>query len=182
MINVLTYIKYFQRLANRHPEINDFYVMDYNEPLAALRSGIKYPALILNSITGKYQEINADNVLVVSSCGFLIIDHLDNPDDFFNESLILDKTMRIGNDIITRMRGEMNNQEILLTWGGIGKFDLNTVKFEMMGPLFENDFGFNFTFNLKVPAYVDYDIFAQGMWQEARVIPGNDDYLKVPGM
>ena len=73
--HINSYVEYFYTLANEHKEINDFYMMDINEPLAAQRSNIKYPVLILTSLFGNFEASNLDNILDSSNGGFLIIGH-----------------------------------------------------------------------------------------------------------
>ena len=63
MTDINSYVEYFRTLATEHKEINDFYMMDINEPLAALRSNIKYPALILTRLSGNFEASNLDNIL-----------------------------------------------------------------------------------------------------------------------
>ena len=82
MTDINSYVEYFRTLAREHKEINDFYMMDINEPLDALRSNIKYPALILTSLSGNFEASNLDNILDLINGGFLIIGHLDQIDDF----------------------------------------------------------------------------------------------------
>ena len=43
MTDINNYIEYFQTLSSEHKEINDFNMMDINEPLDALRSNIMNP-------------------------------------------------------------------------------------------------------------------------------------------
>jgi hypothetical protein len=45
----------FRKSHSTRPGINDFYIMDIYEPLDAFRSNIKYPALILMSLSGIYE-------------------------------------------------------------------------------------------------------------------------------
>ena len=100
MTDINSYVEYFRTLATQHKKINDFYMMDINEPLAALRSNIKYPALILTSLSGNFEASNLDNILDSINAGFLIIGHLDQIDDFSGELLVLAKMKQIGTDII----------------------------------------------------------------------------------
>ena len=131
----------------KHKQINDFYMMDINEPLAALRSNIKYPALILTSLSGNFEASNLDNILDSINAGFLIIGHLDQIDDFSGELLILGRMKQIGTDIIARMLHDYMKCE-LLTMKAIPGFNINSVSYEMLGPVFDNDFGVLYTFNL----------------------------------
>ena len=148
MTDIDRYVEYFRKIATEHPEINDFFMMDINEPLTALRSTIKYPALILINLSGRFQASNLDNILDVIDGGFLVIDHLNQMDSFLAESALLSKTKRIGVEIISRMLHDYLICEPLAV-KAIPGFDINTVSYEMMGPVFDNDFGFILSFVLK---------------------------------
>ena len=147
MTDINSYVEYFRTIAREHMEINDFYMMDINEPLAALRSNIKYPALILTSLSGNFEASNLDNILDSINAGFLIIGHLDQIDDFSGELLVLGRMKQIGTDIIARMLHDHMKCE-LLTVKAIPGFNINSVSYEMLGPVFDNDFGVLYTFNL----------------------------------
>ena len=146
MTDINSYIEYFRNIAAEHKEINDFYMMDINEPLAALRSNIKYPALIMTSLSGNFEASNLDNILDSINAGFLIIGHLDQIDDFSGELLLLSKMKQIGTHIIARMLHDYMKCE-LLAQKAIPKFNINSVSYEMLGPLFDNDFGLCFSFH-----------------------------------
>ncbi len=148
MTDINSYVEYFRTLAREHKEINDFYMMDINEPLAALRSNIKYPALILTSLSGNFEASNLDNILDSINAGFLIVGHLDQVDDFSGEILILSKMKQIGTDIIARMLHDHMKCE-LLTLKAIPGFNINSVTYEMLGPVFDNDFGVLFSFKIQ---------------------------------
>ena len=131
--NVAEYLQYFKNTASLHPAIKGFYTMDINEVLGDLRQGMQYPALILNSVNGFLSEnASQDNTQGIVKAGFMVIDHSDNVDDFTREMQILSK---LKNDAAC---GEF-----------IRKFDVNSIKFEMLGPFFDNDYGFMFTFDLR---------------------------------
>ena len=148
MTDISSYVEYFRTLAREHKEINDFYMMDINEPLAALRSNIKYPALILTSLSGNFEASNLDNILDSINAGFLIIGHIDQIDDFSGELMVLSTMKQIGTDIIARMLHDHMKCE-LLTLKAIPGFNINSVSYEMLGPVFDNDFGLLFSFNLQ---------------------------------
>ncbi len=123
-------------------------MMDINEPLDALRSTIKYPALILTSLSGTFEASNLDNILDSINAGFLIIGHLDQIDDFSGELLVLGRMKQIGTDIIARMLHDHMKCE-LLTLKAIPGFNINSVSYEMLGPVFDNDFGMLFFFKIE---------------------------------
>jgi len=147
MTDINSYIEYFRTLAREHKEINDFYMMDINEPLDALRSNIKYPTLILTSLSGNFEASNLDNILDFINGGFLIIGHLDQIDDFSGEMQLVSKMKQIGTDIIARMlHDHMICEPFALK--AIPGFNVNSVSYEMLGPVFDNDFGVIFSFKL----------------------------------
>ena len=148
MTDISSYVEYFRTIAGEHKEINDFYMMDINEPLDALRSTIKYPALILISLAGNFEASNLDNILDSINAGFLIIGHLNNIDDFPGEILVLARMKQIGTDTISRMLHDYMNCE-LLTLKAIPGFNINSVTYEMLGPVFDNDFGVIYSFKFQ---------------------------------
>ena len=157
MTDINSYVEYFRTLAKEHKEINDFYMMDINEPLDALRSSIKYPALILTSLSGHFEASNLDNILDVVNGGFLIIGHLDQIDDFSGEMQLVSKMKQIGTDIIARMLHDYLECEALALKAVPG-FNINSVSYEMLGPVFDNDFGVMFSFKLQDCLDLGYDI------------------------
>ena len=156
MTDINSYVVYFRTLAREHKEINDFYMMDINEPLDALRSNIKYPALILTSLSGNFEASNLDNILDIINGGFLIIGHLDKIDDFSGEMQLVSKMKQIGTDFIARILHDYIKCEPLAL-KAIPGFNINTVTYEVIGPVFDNDFGVMFSFKLEDCLDLEYD-------------------------
>jgi hypothetical protein len=156
MTDINSFVEYFRTIAQEHKEINDFYMMDINEPLAALRSNIKYPALILTSLSGNLEASNLDNILDFISGGFLIIGHIDQIDDFSGEMQLVSKMKQIGIDIIARMLNDYLKCEPLVL-KAIPGFNINSVSYEMLGPVFDNDYGFMYAFKLQDCIDLEYD-------------------------
>ena len=156
MTDINSYVEYFRAIAREHKEINDFYMMDINEPLDALRSNIKYPALILTSLSGNFEASNLDNILDLINGGFLIISHLDQIDDFSGEVQIVSKMKQIGTDIIARMLHDHQKCEHL-TLKAIPGFNINSVSYETLGPVFDNDYGVIYSFKLLNNCYLEYN-------------------------
>lgn len=122
-------------------------MMDINKPLDALQSNIKYSALILTNLSGNFEASNLDNILDLINGGFLIIDHLDKIDDFSGEMQLVSRMKQIGIDIISRMLYDYQKCEPL-TLKAIPGFNINSVSYETLGPVFDNDFGLMYTFKL----------------------------------
>ena len=156
MTDINSYVEYFRTLAREHKEINDFYMMDINEPLAALRSNIKYPALILTSLSGNFEASNLDNILDLINGGFMILGHLDKIDDFSGEMQLISKMKQIGTDIIGRMlHDQMKCEPLALK--AIPGFNINSVNYEMLGPVFDNDYGIMYSFKLLDCVGLEFD-------------------------
>lgn len=155
MGTISNYIGYFRKIAQEDPEINGFYMMDINEILEGLRSTVKYPALILENLSGSYVVSNLDNTLEVINGGFLIIDHLQNPDDFEGEVVLIDHMKEIGHQVITRILYDQLKCEPMAE-KSIPGFDLNTLTFEVFGPVFDNDFGISYSFKISAPIPMEY--------------------------
>jgi len=156
MTYINSYVEYFRTLATEHKEINDFYMMDINEPLAALRSNIKYPALILTSLSGNFEASNLDNILDSINAGFLIIGHLDQIDDFSGEMQLVSRMKQIGTDIIARMLHDYLQCELIVL-KAIPGFNINSMSYEMLGPVFDNDYGVMYTFKLQDCLDLEFD-------------------------
>ena len=156
MTDINSYVEYFRTLAREHKEINDFYMMDINEPLDALRSNIKYPALILTSLSGNFEASNLDNILDLINGGFLIIGHLAQIDDFSGEMVLLSKMKQIGIDIIARMLYDHMKCEPLAL-KSIPGFNINSVSYEMLGPVFDNDFGVLYSYKFLKCLVMEYN-------------------------
>lgn len=163
MTDIVSYVEYFRKIATEHKEINDFFMIDINEILAGLRITIKYPALILENLSGNYLASNLDNPLVIIDGGFLIIDHLKNPDDFQGEIALLDSIMKIGNQVIARMLYDYSRC-VPLAVKAIPGYDINSVNYERLGPVFDNDFCIAYSFKLFYLGNFEYD---PSKWNES---------------
>ena len=73
----------------------------------------------------------------------MVIDHADSVDDFTREMQILGDTFEWSMQILSKLKNDAACGEF------IRKFDVNSIKFEMLGPVFDNDYGFMFTFDLR---------------------------------
>ncbi len=139
--DVTDYIEYFQDLAGKHKDIRGFYIMDINELETSIRSDLKYPAMVLVSITGGIDAENEDNILNRPKAGFIIIDHVTEVDDFAAEILAMAKTFNICQQVLAKIKKDAECD------GDLADIDLSTIRYEMMGPVFDNDWGWLFSFD-----------------------------------
>lgn len=160
MADITSYINYFRSLAEKNksllhsPTAKHFFLMDINELLSSTNSTIRYPALVLLKLTGKIVDKKDDNPLLSIEGGFLILDHSKIIDDFPTEIAIFNSTFSIGMQIISRI---VHDQEdcIALSQKAVPDFNPDLVKWEMIGPVFENHFGIMFKFPITMLA--DYE-------------------------
>jgi len=131
-------------------------MMDINEMLDAPRSNIKYPTLIMTSLSRNFEASNLDNILDLINGGFLIIGHLDQIDDFSCEIQLVSKMKQIGTDIIARMLHDYLKCEPL-AMKAIPGFNVNSVGYETLGPVFDNDYGVMFSFKLQDCLDLEYN-------------------------
>lgn len=146
MRNLDNYIDYFANLAEKYQIKLDFYIMDVNEFTGALRGSVQYPCMILNGLQGELKENTVDNIHDKTRAGFMIIDHCANVDDFTREREILTNTKAIAMDIISRMM--YDKLERCEEYPMLREFAVSEVKYEMYGPVFDNDYGWNVTFSI----------------------------------
>jgi hypothetical protein len=162
MADILTYIEYFEKLAQEHKEIlhgpasKHFFMMDINELLSSANSTAKYPAIVLLKLAGKAIDKKDDNPMVSIEGGFLVLDHCKNIDDFSAELSIFQKTFCIGMQMVSRIAFDQR-QPVPYSFKALPDFDPDQVRWEMIGPVFENHFGIMFRFPVNLIADFEYD-------------------------
>jgi hypothetical protein len=100
------------------------------------------------SLSGIYEPSNLDNIPDSINEGFLIIRHLDRVDDFPGEMQLVSRRKQSDTDIIARMLLDHFKSEPLVL-KAIPVFNVNFVSYEMLGPVFDNDFGVMYSFKLQ---------------------------------
>ena len=158
MNNPEAYISYFRNLAAKHTPSCSFFIMDINEVLEAIRTNIWYPALILINYNGFLKMNNADNPINTVNAGFIVIKNVQDIDSFNYETAALYNTWNIGCDILSRMVHDKASCNPSLEG-----FDLSSVKYEMMGPVFDNSFGFMFTWKVDVAFPITFN---KSIWDD----------------
>jgi len=74
-------------------------MMVINKPWMPLRSSIKYPALILTSLSGNLEDSNFDTILDMINGGFLITGQQGKIHDFSGEVQVLSEMKQIGTGV-----------------------------------------------------------------------------------
>jgi hypothetical protein len=162
MADISSYISYFETLASEHQDIlhsstqKHFFMMDINELLSSANSTAHYPAIVLLKLAGKVVDKRDDNHLVTIEGGFLVLDHCKSIDDFATELTIFQDTFRIGMEFIARISHDQQAGSSLAS-KAIPDFNPDLVRWEQIGPVFENHFGILFRFPVSLLADLGYD-------------------------
>ena len=160
MPTVSEYVEYFEEISRQHTEIQHtddekhFARINIEEVLTGLRSSILTPALILESFEGGLIDNKSDNILADRMGAFMILKQVQM-DNFTQEAEFLDDCERIGLDVIRRMRRDARVQPIQdrLLRG----LQLSKVGWMKVGPVFDNWYGYRFTFSLEDYETMKYD-------------------------
>lgn len=133
-------VAFHQAIAKAHKEINGFYRFNWNEINGKFRSGIGTPALLLESHSSQLTA-NANNTTTFNdkSVSFLLLDFTGKADDYNKQEAVLDNLENVVLDIAAYLKKENGNRYSWL----YGKFDPNSFKYEKVGPIFDNMYGWN---------------------------------------
>ena len=143
-----------ETIANLHVDIKGFYRFNFNEITSNLRSGVEAPVLLLEShsselesLTKMVSNFNSRNI------SFVLLDFGGKQGEYDRQNEVLDSLENIVLDIISYLVRENKNTESWL----FGMFDINTVKIEKVGPIFDNMFGWNVLYSLKSHESMQFD-------------------------
>ena len=141
---MIQYIDYMKSLAGKHASTKGFYIMDINEILNDMRSDLQYPAFMLHRIDGYITMPNRDNILNTVNSGFIIVDHLAKVDHWPSMMNIYHNTFTIGREFLSRMMWDVKQNQAYFK-----QLFPDTIKYEMLDGIFDNDFGWLFTFDIE---------------------------------
>lgn len=135
-----------ETIVAKHKQINGFYRFNLNEIEGQFRKGIKTPALLLlshssalSANSNKTANFNTHNV------SLLILDFAGKPNSFDKEDAVLNETYYLALDIISYLKKEHANEDSFL----YSLFEIDSVRIEKVGPIFDNMFGWNLLYDLK---------------------------------
>lgn len=133
-------VQFHKDIATAHLGINGFYRFNWSEISGKFRSGIKTPALLLESHSFGIKP-NGNNTAMFSPkyISFMLLDFTGKADNYQNQEDVLDNTENIALDIMSYLKQEHNNRNSWL----YGKVDFNSLECEKVGPIFDNMYGWN---------------------------------------
>ena len=139
-------VAFHQAIANAHNSIKGFYRFNINELNNQFRSGVKTPALLLESYSSSIQE-NTENTTNFNNrdMSFLLLDFTGKADNYNKQDEVLDALENVALDIMTYLKKEHKNRESLL----FGMLDRGSLSYEKVGPLYDNMYGWSILYTLK---------------------------------
>ena len=151
-------VTYFELLASshvkiRHSEANKhFYLFEIDEVLDGLRNEINYPAFIMEGYDFGYKDNLSDNEMKDRNAAFILLDHVDNLDDFGAMHEKWDELEAIGDDIIARMKYDKRQNEKI-----IRNLDVNSIEGTLIRADADNNVGIRFSFTISSPQNLEVD-------------------------
>ncbi len=151
------YVQYFKTIAETHKDIGHtdqekhFYRLNISEVQNTLRSIVPGKVFMLESYEGQLIDQRSDNVRDEQLCAFMILGHVP-PGDFDQENIILGECKRIGFEVISKLYKDKKDNVAELRG-----FDIGSVHYMKVGPIFDNYFGYRFTHSINDKANVAYD-------------------------
>ena len=138
--------EFHEAIATAHVDINGFYRYNFNEIIGQLRSGVKTPALLLESHSSDLEsETNMVTNFNPRAISILLLDFAGKANDFDKQDAILDKLENVALDICSYLVEQNKTRGSWL----FGMFNINSFKYEKVGPIFDNMYGWNVMYTLK---------------------------------
>lgn len=139
-------VAFHEAIAQAHKQILGFYRFNWNEINGQFRSGVKAPALLLESHSSQL-DTNANNTTTFANrnISFMLLDFTGKADNFEKQEEVLDTLENIGIDIQSYLKKENGDRNSWL----FGKVDPSTFRMEKVGPIFDNMYGWNMLYTLK---------------------------------
>lgn len=149
------YINYFKTVAINNKVLahdpvthHTFYEIDIEDILNSMKLKNKYMSLLIESPEPRPADEKADNIRKLMPGAFVILQEC-KLNDIANRELILDNTQEVAEDIVSKLLNDTkkSKQNTLIQPRIV--VDINSVKFQKVGPLLTHHFGWRveFTFN-----------------------------------
>jgi len=147
-------IAFHKAIQQAHKELFGFYRFNWNEINGKFRSGIQTPAMLLESHSSQLAA-NSNNTTTFNdkNISFLLLDFTGKADNYAKQEEVLDRLENIAIDIASYLKLQNG---IKTSWL-FGKFDPSNYKYEKVGPIFDNMYGWNVLYSLKNHEPLCYD-------------------------
>ena len=158
MVTELEYIAYFTNLASQHKQIlheagkkDAFFFIplayDLSEIDKAIRNTKSAPFVAVDALRGAFDDSGSENNVQMIDGQFTIADKATSGED---ESIrtVQDTCLRIGLDFITRLKHDSRKKQL---FNPLAKFSISNVRYEPVGPMNMNHYGYTFLFSIACP-------------------------------
>lgn len=148
-------VKFHKDIADAYIGINGFYRFNWNEINGRFRDGIGMPTLLLESHSSELESASQQKSNFNSRrISFMLLDFAGQVNDFARQEQVLDNLENVALDIISYCILQNKTPSSWL----FGKFDINSVTMEKVGPIFDNMYGWNILYTLKNHEDMKYDV------------------------
>lgn len=148
------FVKFHESIAKAHLQIKGFYRFNWNEIAGKFRSGVETPALLLESYSSELEMSNPQRTpFNGKSVSFLLLDFTGKADNYEKQEQVLNDLENIALDICSYLEKENKNRD---SWF-FGLFELNSFRYEKVGPIFDNMYGWNVLYTIKNKESMIYD-------------------------
>lgn len=143
------------------PESRRFARLNIEEVLSGMRGDLDLSnwCLILEMYEGRLSENNSDNIMDNQASAFMVIKSVTQG-DFSQERLTLKDAKIIAFQFLKKIRKDARvfpKTEANRYNGLVKNFDINTVGYNKVGPVFDNCFGFRIEFSFSESISMAYD-------------------------
>lgn len=146
-------VQFHNNIASAHNSINGFYRFNINELSGSFRNGTQTPALLLESYSADVDP-NTTNTANFNNkdVSFLILDFTGKADNYAMQDTVLDTLENIVLDIASYLKKQHKDRTSFL----FGKIP-GSIRYEKVGPLFDNMYGWNVLYTTKNHEPLCYD-------------------------
>lgn len=150
------YKDYFKQAAENHLQLEhtetnkSFYFLSYDEILKNLKPAVKFPCLFLENPDGEYDDNFSDNIRDNKRGAFMILNHIGARSTVDEKMELVDQCWEIGTDIISKMWNDRKKRTI-------SGFTPGSVRYQMVGPILDNCYGYRWEFSFDQPAEIKFD-------------------------
>ena len=139
--------EFHQSVADAHVDIKDFYRVDFEELQGALRTNIKgFPVLMMEAPSVVLSsESKGVSTFGNREMSLLVLTNVTERENFQETENALDTTHRIALDIVSYFKKSAQEESHIL----FGRFYINTVRLEKVGPIIDNLYGWNILYEIK---------------------------------
>lgn len=160
-MTLLDYISYFETAAINHKLLlhNNgaapgstkritFYEIDIEDILKALKLDNKYMSLLLESPEYRPSDAKSDNIRNHTTGAYVVVEEVIMGDKVDRRNK-LEATRKVAQQIIAKIINDNKRFSTKRTGPEIKGFDVNSVRFQKVGPILTNHYGWRveFTFN-----------------------------------